>query len=268
MSNKIITEEKQSLEQRRQEALAVAQQCIEILKQQFGAIEVILFGSLAGDGPWHWRSDLDLAVTGMSEDGIWNAYSVLETIAPGWLKIDLVPLERVPPRVAARILNLKPMSDNKYLALKFRLEDEMIALESNVEKLMTLLEQAETIPEIALTPALASYIADFYTGCERISERVVVTLDSGLPRGENWHQELLKQVAESGGDNRPPLWSGSLLLELDEYRKFRHLARHIYIIELKPERVLALARNVPQVLAKVQQAIALFNEWLDTQAHT
>ena len=131
---------------------------------------------------------------------------------------------------------------------------------------MTLLEQAETIPEIALTPALASYIADFYSGCERISERVAVTLDGGLPSGENWHQELLKQVAESGGDNRPPLWSGSLLLELDEYRKFRHLARHIYNIELKPERVLALARNVQPVLAKVKQAIALFNEWLDNQA--
>ncbi len=263
---KIVTDDKQSLEQRRQEALAVAQQCIKILKQEFGAAEVILFGSLAGDGPWHWLSDLDLAVRGMSEDAIWSAYSVLERIAPGWLKIDLVPLERVPPRVAARILNLNPMSDNKYLALKSRLEDETIALENNVETLQTVLAQAETVAEIIITPALANYIADFYTGCERISERVAVTLDGGLPKGENWHQELLKQVAESGGDNRPPLWRGSLLLELDEYRKFRHLARHIYNIELKPERVLALARNVQPVLAKVKQAIALFNEWLDNQA--
>jgi hypothetical protein len=201
----------------------------------------------------------------MSEDAIWNAYSVLERIAPGWLKIDLVPLERVPQRVATRILKLKPMSDNKYLALKSRLEDETIALESNVETLQKALERVQSVPEMFVTPTLASYIADFYTGCERISERVAVTLDGGLPRGENWHQELLKQIAESGGDNRPPLWSGSLLLELDEYRKFRHLARHIYNIELKPERVLALARNVQPVLAKVKQAIALFNEWLDNQ---
>jgi len=263
--SKIVTADRQSLEQRRQEALAVAQQCQKILKQEFGAKEVILFGSLAGDGPWHWQSDLDLAVKGMSEDAIWKADSVLENIAPSWLKIDLVPLERVPPRVAARILNLNPMSDNKYLALKSRLEDETIALENNVEKLQTVLAQAETVPEMFVTPTLASYIADFYTGCERISERVAVTLDGGLPRGENWHQELLKQVAESGGDNRPPLWSGSLVLELDEYRKFRHLARHTYNIEFKPERVLALAQNVQPVLAKVKPAIALFNEWLDNQ---
>jgi predicted nucleotidyltransferase len=263
---KIVTHQEQILEQRRQEALAVAQQCIQLLQQDFRAKEVILFGSLAGDGPWHWRSDLDLAVRGMSDDAIWNAYSTLEKIAPSWLKIDLVALERVPTRVADRILKLKSMSDNKYLALKSRLEDEMIALENNVEKLMMLLEQAETIPEIALTPALASYIADFYTGCERISERVAVTFDDGLPRSDNWHQELLKQVAEWGGDNRPPLWSGSLLLELDEYRKFRHLARHIYNIELKLDKVLALAQNVQPVLTKIKQAISLFNDWLDQQA--
>lgn len=260
--SKIVTYQEQELEQRRQEALTVAQRCIQLLKQEFGATEVILFGSLVGDGPWHWQSDLDLAVRGMSEDAIWHAYSALESIVPSWLKIDLVPIERVPPRVAARILNLKPMSDNKYLALKSRLEDEVIALESNMAKLQTVLAQADTVAEIIITPALASYIADFYSGCERISERVAVTLDGGIPRGENWHRELLKQMAESGGENRPPLWSGSLLLELDEYRKFRHLSRHIYNIELKPERVLALARNVQTVLPKVQQAIALFNEWL------
>jgi len=265
--SKIVTHQEQNLEQRRQEALAVAQQCIKILEQEFGAEKVILFGSLAGDGPWHWRSDLDLAARGMSEDAIWNAYSVLEKIAPSWLKIDLVTLEHVPHHVATRILNLKPMSDNKYLALKSRLDDEIIALESNFEKLQTVIAQAKTVDEIIINPALASYVVDFYGGCERISERVAVTIDGGMPLGENWHQELLKQMAESGGDNRPPLWNGSLLLELDEYRKFRHLARHIYNIELKFERVLVLAQNVQLVLAKVKQAIALFNEWLDTQVH-
>jgi predicted nucleotidyltransferase len=261
----MLTHQDELLEQRKKKALTVAQQCINLLKQDFKATEVILFGSLAGDSPWHWHSDLDLAVTGMTDDAIWNAYSTLEKIAPGWLKIDLVALERVPTKVAARILKLKPMSNNKYLALKSRIEDEIFAVESNVKTLQTLLAQAETIPEIALTPALASYIADFYNGCERISERVAVTLDGGLPRGENWHQELLKQMADSGGDNRPPLWSGSLLLELDEYRKFRHLARHVYKVELKSERVLALAHNVESVLTKIKSAIALFNEWLDRQ---
>ena len=257
---------KKPLEQRRQEALLVADKCMKILKEDFGATEVILFGSLRGDSPWHWHSDLDLAVAGMSEKAIWSAYSKLEQIIPSWLRFDLVPLDDVPEELRSRIYQKRIMPENRYLALKSRLEDELIALERNVARLNELLAQATTIPEIALTPALASYIADFYTGCERMSERVAVVLDGGLPKKENWHELLLRQVAEVGGDNRPPLWRGSLLLELDEYRKFRHLLRHNYSIQLKPERVLELACHVEPVFGKIKEAIALFSSWLEAQA--
>ena len=172
-----------SLEQRRQQALQTAQQCISILKRDFGATEVILFGSLRGDAPWHWQSDLDLAVAGLSESALWDAYGKLEAIIPGWLTFDLVAVESVTSRLRARILQEKPMPDNQYLALKAHIDDQLAALERNVETLTHLLAQRETIPEIALTPALASYITDFYTGCERISERVAVALDGGLPKG-------------------------------------------------------------------------------------
>jgi hypothetical protein len=43
---------------------------------------------------------------------------------------------------------------NKYLALKMRLEDEMIALKKNFEALQKVLQQTDKIPKIALTPAL------------------------------------------------------------------------------------------------------------------
>lgn len=258
--------EAELLEQRRQQALRIAQQCISILQQNFGAKEVILFGSLRGDAPWHYQSDLDLAVVGMSESAIWDAYGKLEKIVPSWLKFDLVSLEEVPSEVRTRILQKESMPTNKYLALKTHIEDEMIALERSVQTLIKLLAQAETIPEIALTPALASYMADFYSGCERICERVAVALDGGLPGGENWHEQLLRQLADSDSDNHPPLWGSSLLLELDKYRKFRHLARHTYNVELKAQRVIELAQSVPSVLAKIREAIVVFNQWLDEKA--
>ncbi|NET31976.1 MAG: nucleotidyltransferase domain-containing protein [Cyanothece sp. SIO1E1] len=267
MIGKTLTGSNPSLEQRRQQALAIAEQCIHLLKQDLGATDVILFGSLRGDAPWHWRSDLDLAVVGMSETAIWQAYGMLEKIVPSWLKFDLVALEQVPPEVRTRILQEKPMPDNHYLALKARIEDEMIALERNVERLTALLAQAETVPEIALTPALASYVADFYTGCERISERVAIMLDGSLPQGEHWHQGLLLQVADPDRNNRPLLWPNSLLLRLDEYRKFRHLARHRYNVELEVAKVLVLAQTVPPVWADVQQAITIFAQWLEQQGH-
>jgi hypothetical protein len=53
---------------------------------------------------------------------------------------------------------------------------------------------------------------------------------------------------------------------LDEYRRFRHRVRHIYGYELEAERVLALARGVKPVLARVRQALEVFSEWLEHKA--
>ena len=113
------------LEQRRQEALINAKQCMQILQDKFGATEVILCGSLAGESPWHWRSDIDIAVRGMSKDAVWDAYSILEDIVPYWLKVDLIPLDFAPKYLVERILKKIPMPENKYLALKARIEDEI-----------------------------------------------------------------------------------------------------------------------------------------------
>lgn len=41
---------------RRQRAQQAAEACARVLKEQFGAREVYIFGSLAGQGPWHSRS--------------------------------------------------------------------------------------------------------------------------------------------------------------------------------------------------------------------
>ena len=90
------------------------------------------------------------------------------------------------------------------------------------------LERVGDEPDEFAVRALTSYIDDFYKGCERICERVAVTLDDGLPQGDRWHQALLGQMGAVGGEGRPAVFRGPLLLELDDYRRFRHRVRHIY----------------------------------------
>jgi len=70
-------------------------------------------------------------------------------------------------------------------------------------------------------------------------------------------------MGEPGGEARPPFLSGPLLPELDEYRRFRHRARHIYGYELEAERVLALAQGVKPAHQGVRQAVEAFCAWLD-----
>lgn len=264
--NRAPSPQSASLEQRRQQVLAIAHECEQILRSQFGAEQVIVLGSLAGDGPWHWQSDLDLAVAGLSHSNWLHAYGQLEAIVPPWLKIDLIRLETVDAAVRARILKEKPMSDNQYLALQERLNDELTALERSASFLETALERAKPRLEDYDIRALASYINAIYRRCERISERVAVTFDGGLPQGESWHRAFLRQLAEAGGDERPPLWTDSLVLDLDEYRKFRHVVHHKYGDELRADYVVGLAEQAPAMVEKVRQAIAHFSQWLTQQA--
>lgn len=186
---------------------------------------------------------------------------------PEWLPFDLVAVERADERVRDRILQTPPMPKDKYLALKLRLEDELITIAKTISTLEEVLSQADMTPTIILTPALASYVEDFYSGCERLAERIVVTFDGGLPDGQNWHQLLLQQVAESGRQRRPPLWNASLLKALDEYRRFHHRVRHLYNIDLlDDEKVLLIARQVPVLFERIKQAVAGFSEWLEAMA--
>ncbi len=54
--------EQQKLARRRERALALARRAAALLREDFGAERVMLFGSLAREGVFDTRSDVDLAV--------------------------------------------------------------------------------------------------------------------------------------------------------------------------------------------------------------
>jgi predicted nucleotidyltransferase len=265
MMQHLSSTEATTLDQRRRAALAVAHTCKQVLRDRFGASDVRIFGSLAGQSPWHWDSDLDLAVAGLSFEQWLAAIDAVRAIAPDWLTVDLVQLETINPAVRGRILQDMPMPDNTFLVLKEHLTDELLALEQTITALARALQQVSSVPEDFAVRTLASYVMDFYRRCERMSERVAVTLDGGLPQGKNWHQALLRQVAEPRGETRPALWSGPLLLDLDAYRRFRHVVHHKYGDDLHPDYVLELAEMAADMMPKIREAIARFNEWLEQQ---
>ncbi|MEL7334464.1 MAG: nucleotidyltransferase domain-containing protein, partial [Cyanobacteria bacterium J06560_2] len=141
------------------------------------------------------------------------------------------------------------------------------AIEKTIDTLNQVLEQSTTVAEIIVIPAIAAYVEDFYSGCERLAERVAVAFDGGLPQGKNWHQQLLQKMGESDRSNRPSLWDQPLLSKLDAYRSFRHRVRHLYNIDLDSEKVLLLARQVPELFEEIKEAVEQFNEWLVQQAN-
>lgn len=209
-------------------ALEAAEACARLLKDRFGARRVILFGSVAGQGPWHERSDIDLAVEGLAPDEFFAAYSACRDALPPDLELDLVPLEKAYPEMRARILGEVEMPDDPTLALQRLIEDELVTLERVVESTKEALASLSDDPSQFELHGLAAYLHQFYTGVESIFERIAVVLGEGLPRGQYWHVDLLNQMAEERAGERPAVIDEPLRARLKDYLDFRHFFRHAY----------------------------------------
>ena len=96
------TQRQQAMVQRRERAWALARQAAALLKEQFGASRVVVFGSLARGGLFHPHSDVDLAAWGLDERVYYRAVSQLLSLDPA-IEVDLVIAEDIPATLRAVI---------------------------------------------------------------------------------------------------------------------------------------------------------------------
>ena len=88
---------------RHQRAWALAHQAAKVLKDGFGAQQVIVFGSLVRANLFDSYSDIDLAVSGLQPHCYHRAY-MMAWQAVGDFELDLVELEHCPPTIRESIL--------------------------------------------------------------------------------------------------------------------------------------------------------------------
>ena len=128
-----------------------------------------------------------------------------------------------------------------------------------------LIEKADDGEEVFYNRAAGSILHDFYTGLEKIFCNIAKRLDKGLPESEDWHIQLLKDMAEPKG-GRPRVISKELLEELKEYLGFRHLFRNIYGTQLKWDNLKLLLVKIQDTLWKrLKDEIGLFIEYLERE---
>ena len=97
------TSEKSEVSQRRRRASVTARRASELLRSEFGAKKVIVFGSLArhvGFSPW---SDIDIAATGIPPTRFFEAVGVVTGLSAEF-KLDLIDLETCLPALHERIV--------------------------------------------------------------------------------------------------------------------------------------------------------------------
>jgi predicted nucleotidyltransferase len=245
-----------------QEARELAARCATVLQHRFGARRVIPFGSVVEHGTWHPGSDLDLAVEGIAPEQFFRAWAVLREILPPGLDVDLVDLEHAGEALRARILGEKTMSEDPVHALKELVEDELAALRHIVQAVQEGLGPLEEAPSQFAMNALASYLHQFYTGCERILERIAVAVDGAFPGGAFSHANLLAQMARELPGIRPAVLHEALWLRLQDYLACRHFFRHAYGYTLEWAKLRPLVASMAATLIDVQGQLLAFLEAL------
>jgi predicted nucleotidyltransferase len=228
------------------------------LKEEFGAREAYVFGSLAGQSPWHSRSDIDVAVEGLAPKEYMRALSALYRLLPEGLELDLVALEDAPPELVARIRGETKMSEDPKEALKKDIADELIGLGRIVDQAKLLLGQLPQATTFVEVNAAGKLVHDFYSGAERIFERIAIRLGPGLPVGESWHILLLRAM-ESGAEGiRPAVIDHKLALRLVDYLRFRHLFSHTYGYELEWDKLSPLIEGLEEMFKLLRQQLEEF----------
>ena len=121
---------------------------------------------------------------------------------------------------------------------------------------------AQRTPELLELRGLGDVVHDFYTGLERIFEKIAPELGGGVPAGAAWHRDLLDSMALDIPSVRPPIVSSSTARQLHEFLRFRHLFRHLYGFEIEWPRLEPLLRKLPQTWEIVRADLEQFLSFL------
>ncbi len=101
--------------------------------------------------------------------------------------------------------------------------------------------------------AIADGVHAIYTGVEAILEAIANEIDDYAPRGDASHADLVDSLAVDVKDVRPALLGPNTRELLHEVRRFRHVVRHKYTLQLRSADI---ARNY----AAVKKMLAAFTK--------
>lgn len=130
------------------------------------------------------------------------------------------------------------MTELEIRRLITEIRDELSAL----AKVKALLEEAHArfaacTPEPLALGGIALTLHTFYNGVENLFRRIALELGEGLPGGEDWHSQLLRNMALEIPRVRPRVISEETRDRLEEFLRFRHLVCHTYGHELQWQRI-------------------------------
>ena len=274
-----------------------AYQVATLLYEQFGATQVVVFGSLTEPIGFTNRSDIDIAVSGLSTADYDKAWRIVMDFKSGFkidfinfdtskglfrerIKYQAIPIEKGSrsPNSATNVWQtlyehlqrqVFPTEDGDIYEmnrkrLTQRINDEFDKIEGTLERIHRGLDNIDVLPVQArefIENTIATDLADIYSGIERIFERIAREVDTLMPTGSRWHKNLLAQMAEKRPERRPVI-SENTRRELEELLEFRHVVNNIYGRELKYEKTIPHAKSIGELFERVSEDMNRFTDSL------
>ena len=150
-----------------------------------------------------------------------------------------------------------------YRELSDRIRGAVLDIDRVVEKTLRAWPRATEpsgVQDVYLD-AVALNLHGFYSGLERLFELIARRLDDSLPSGEFWHRDLLFQMGQEIQGVRPAVISRQNAGKLDEFRRFRHLVRNVYTINLLPDRMNKLILDLPDLWSHLRTELVSFADF-------
>ena len=269
-----------------------AYQAATLLYEQFGATQVVVFGSLTEPMWFTNGSDIDIAVSGLSHDVYDKAcvkiryfdseftidiinFDTSKGLFRERIKYQAIPIEKETRPALWQTLykhlqrQVFPTEDEEIYEmnrkrLTQRINDELAKIESTVGGIAKALEDIEVLPVAAkqyIEESIGKKLADVYNGIENIFLRIAREIDMHVPTGSKWHKNLLAQMAEQRPE-RSPVISERTFLQLADLLDFRHKFNNIYGEELVYEKTEPHAKSIDELFASTSQDLNTFTDSL------
>jgi hypothetical protein len=154
---------------------------------------------------------------------------------------------------------------NELQRLAYRMREELVELERVLNRVNESWKAGMQSTDEHHLDSVALNLHGFYTGLERLFERIAITVDGAKPKGESWHKELLQQMAREVHDVRPAVISQQTCEELEDYLGFRHIVRNVYVFKFDAARIENLVVKAGPLFARVKRELLAFLTFLEEQ---
>ncbi len=119
---------------------------------------------------------------------------------------------------------------------------------------------AETDNDVLIV--IAYYLHNLYNAFENIFQNIAAVFENSIEDEGRWHAQLLERMGLDAMPLRPAVIDDAVYEALDELRRFRHLFRHSYMIELDPQRLQLVWRKALDLKGIYREQLEVFVAFL------